>query len=104
MTLGLTGVSPVQASESDPMQIMRARGCVACHIIPGIPEAMSTLGPSLKGLSQRKRIVAGTLTNTEVNLRKWLANPKRVKPDTMMPNLGLSQEEVDVLVEYFGRI
>jgi len=90
------------ASELDPLQVMRTRGCAACHIIPGIPEARSTMGPTLKGLSDRKRIVARTLSNNEKNLRRWLKNPKAVKSDTMMPNVGLSDAEVNALIVHFN--
>lgn len=85
----------------DPNAVMRARGCAACHVIPGIPEARGTMGPTLKGLSKRKRIVARTLSNNDKNMRRWLKNPKGVKSDTMMPNVGLSDDEIETLVTHF---
>ena len=102
-SLGAGHVSVAQAGELDPLQVMRAKGCTACHIIPGIPEANGTMGPSLKDLGKRKRIVARTLSNNEKNLRRWLKNPKAVKSDTMMPNVGLSDEEIDTLIAHFKR-
>lgn len=90
-----------QTPTMDPIAIMRARGCTACHIIPGIAEARGTMGPTLKGLSERKRIVARTLTNNDKNMRRWLKNPKGVKSDTMMPNVGLSDDEIETLIAHF---
>lgn len=82
-------------------QIITTRGCAACHYVPGIPQATGTLGPSLKGLSARDRIAGGRLENSPENLRRWLQNPKAVLSSTMMPNLGLSDEEIEVLIEFF---
>lgn len=91
-----------QAGEAlEPLAIMRARGCTACHVIPGIAEARGTMGPTLKGLGKRKRMVDRTLTNNDKNMRRWLKNPKAVKSDTMMPNVGLTDEEIEVLVAHF---
>lgn len=81
--------------------IIRNKGCAACHYVPGVPEAMGRLGPSLKNLSKRVRIVGGQLENTPDNMRDWLKNPKEVKPSTMMPNLGLSDREIEILLEFF---
>jgi cytochrome c oxidase subunit 2 len=33
-------------------------------------------------------------------LRRWLANPSALKPNTEMPNLGLSETEIDALVAF----
>ncbi len=40
------------------------------------------------------------LTNTEGNLKRWLTNPPAVKPDAVMPNLNLSQADIDALTAY----
>jgi len=103
--IGAAAVPAVQAQTQtkalDPVAVMRAKGCAACHIIPGIPEARGTMGPTLKGLSKRKRIVARTLTNNDKNMRRWLKNPKAAKSDTMMPNVGLTDDEIEILVAHF---
>jgi cytochrome c2 len=101
IVMGAGMVSSTQASELDPLEVMRAKGCTACHIIPGIPEAKGTMGPTLKDIGNRKRIVARTLSNNEKNMRRWLKNPKKVRSGTMMPNVGLSDAEIDALVAHF---
>lgn len=84
-------------------EIILKRGCHGCHIIPGIPEATGTIGPSLKGISARRRIAGGKLKNTPANMHKWLKNPKRVKV-TMMPNLHLTESEIETLIDFFGTL
>jgi cytochrome c oxidase subunit 2 len=38
--------------------------------------------------------------NTPENLRAWLANPQALKPGVRMPDMKLSDDEVDALVSY----
>ncbi len=87
--------------KSAALKIMRSKGCGACHIIPGIAGAMGTVGPSLKGLKERTRIAGGRLENSPENLRDWLKDPKSIKSDTMMPNPGLTDGEIETLIEFF---
>ena len=69
-----------------------------------LPGKWIKAGPSLKGLSERKRIVGRTLKNNPENMKVWLKNPKSVMPGTMMPNMGLTDEEIEVLIVYFDTI
>lgn len=81
--------------------IMVERGCGGCHIIPGVEDAWGDAGPSLKNFSKRERILGNTVENNEENLRLWLKDTKAFKPGTLMPNLGLSDGEIDILVQHF---
>ncbi len=81
-------------------QIIAEKACIGCHVIPGVPGAVGTVGPSLAGLMSRDKIAAGLLDNTEENLRKWLADPRAIKANTLMVTPPLSPEEVDTLVEF----
>ena len=40
------------------------------------------------------------LQNTTQDMRVWLKDPPGVKPGSIMPNLGLNDHELDVLVAY----
>lgn len=91
-------------SSPEAKAILKTKACGSCHIIPGVEGAYSKFGPSLKGLRDRVRIVAGTMENNPENLKDWLRNPKSVKPDTMMPNTGLTDEEIEILIQYFDTI
>jgi cytochrome c2 len=101
VTLAVSIVNPIpsHAQALAAVDIMRQHGCPGCHVIPGIPEAVGTIGPTLEGLGSKARIVGGTLRNSPENLRRWLRNPKAVRM-TMMPNLGLTEPEIDVLIKF----
>ena len=38
------------------------------------------------------------------NLTKWLANPAEIKPGTFMPNLELTEKEINALIAYLGTL
>ena len=100
------GTTNAQAGslKSAAEKIFEAKGCKTCHYIPGIPGAFGTVGPSLKNLKNRPRIAGGVLENTEENLREWLKNPGNVKPNTLMPNTGLEDSEIDILLKFFNTL
>ncbi len=99
-----TTTALAESLKSAAEKIFEAKGCKACHYIPGIPGAAGTLGPSLKNLKNRPRIADGVLENTDENLREWLKNPKNVKPNTMMPNMGLEDSEIEILLKFFNTL
>lgn len=99
--VALAGGGGLALAAPGAAEILQARGCIACHVIPGVPNAVGVVGPSLKGLNNRARIAGGRLENSTENLRDWLKDPKGIKSDTMMPNLGLSDAEIDVLLKFF---
>lgn len=92
------------ADGASAKEILKSKGCGACHYIPGVPGARGAIGPSLKGLKDRVMIARGVLENTPENMRDWLKNPMGILPDTMMPNLGLEDAEIDVLIEFLGKL
>ena|SRR3990167_9190363 len=89
-----------QGEAEQGKKLFQERGCAACH---SIGKGKIT-GPDLLGVTKRR---------DEEWLKKWLKSP-----DTMimtdpiakemlgvymvpMPNLGLNDEEIDVLIDYF---
>jgi cytochrome c2 len=99
LAVSIVTARPSYAQALAAVDIIRQHGCPGCHVIPGIPEAVGTIGPTLEGLGSRARIVGGNLRNSPENLRRWLRNPKAVRM-TMMPNLGLTEKEIDVLIKF----
>ncbi|MBI2886136.1 MAG: c-type cytochrome [Chloroflexi bacterium] len=98
-----SGGSSGAASADRGKALVTEKGCIACHVIKSVPGAVGTIGPELDGMgdtAKRPKIVVNTLDNTADNLKKWLANPPAVRPGTAMPNLSLSQTEVDSLVAF----
>ena len=43
---------------------------------------------------------AGVLDHTPANLARWLKNPQAIKPGSHMPNLNLTDTQVNQLVAY----
>ena len=81
--------------------------CVACHAIRGLEGANGITGPDLTHLMSREDFAGSILALTEENLRAWLADPtalKPMQPDATpavgMPNLNLTQAEIDALVAF----
>lgn len=62
--------------------------CVACHSIGG---QGGVVGPALDGVGDRK---------TKEELIAWLNDPLKVKPDSKMPKLPLSEADIIELAAY----
>ncbi len=101
------------AAAGDPTigaMLIEQKGCPACHTIPGIPGANGTIGPNLGShdnvppVGQRPMIATypnGTVPNHGPDdLKAWILNPPALKPGTLMPNLGLTDEEATNIVAY----
>lgn len=89
---------PVQSSPDGPRSwaaaksAIRQYGCQTCHVIPGIVGATGTIGPSLDGIADRYYL-AGQLPNTPENLSIWIQHPHSVNPNTVMPEMNVSDED-----------
>ena len=104
LAFSMMGVTGSAIASSEAIALLQAKECGACHVIPGVKGAYGKAGPSLKGLRLRKRIVGGALKNSPKNLKAWLKNPKSIMPGTWMPNTGLTDKEVEILIRYFDTI
>lgn len=76
-----------------------AYGCGSCHTIPGIRGANGQVGPPLTSWSQR-RIIAGEVPNTPLNLITWITVPQSIEPGVAMPNLGVSDGQARDIAAY----
>jgi cytochrome c oxidase subunit 2 len=79
--------------------------CIACHAIDGYEESTGSaaavrIGPDLTHFASRDAFAGGVIENNEENLKAWLANPQQVKAGAQMPNLGLSDGDIDALTAY----
>lgn len=70
---------------------LQAYGCGSCHVIPGVPGAVSYVGPPLTDWADR-HYIAGSLSNTPENLIRWVREPQAIEPGTAMPNLGVTEQ------------
>lgn len=73
--------------------------CGACHTINDTTW-QGKVGPNLTHLGSRSMIAGGALPNTPENLARWLANPQAVKPGALMPNLQLSNDTIQSILEF----
>ena len=89
----------VTTAEQKAGMALFQQDCSTCHTIGGTA-FNGKIGPNLTALMERPTIAAGTLTNTPANLAKWLQNPPGVKPGALMPNLGLTQTQIQQLVSF----
>lgn len=74
-------------------------GCVACHQVPGVAGPQGRVGPPLGTIAER-RTVAGTLPHTPDNLRRWIQDPQEIDPGSLMPDVGVTDDDVDAIVAY----
>ncbi|MGE5446269.1 MAG: cytochrome c oxidase subunit II [Ignavibacteriales bacterium] len=91
--------TPTVGEAARGAQIFQERTCANCHAIAGT-RADARIGPDLTHLRDRQTIGAGVIENTPSSLAKWLANTQSVKPGSLMPNMRLSDSEVNALVAY----
>jgi cytochrome c oxidase subunit II len=79
--------------------IFQTASCTMCHTVRGTT-ALAEVAPDLTHVGSRTTLAAGTLPNTRGHLAGWLANPQSIKPGSRMPNLYLSNEELEALTAY----
>ena len=77
--------------------------CINCHTIKGTM-AMGTFGPDLTHLMSRETLGAGTVPNTAEKLRDWVRNPQTIKEGCNMPDMQLTDNELNQIVAYLGTL
>jgi cytochrome c oxidase subunit II len=73
--------------------------CVNCHAVQGA-SAKGTFGPDLTHLMSRETLGSGAAPNTPEKLRAWVRNPQAIKEGCLMPDMQLSDQELDQIVAY----
>ncbi len=68
-------------------QLIDQYGCRGCHVVGGTG---GMIGPDLDTLFERRE---------EAWIRAQIADPRRYKPDTVMPAFGLTEEQIDAIIE-----
>jgi mono/diheme cytochrome c family protein len=77
--------------------------CHACHSIPGISGPDRQVGPPLAGIGTR-RLIAGRLPNTHDNMALWIREPRRIDPETAMPDLGVTARDARDMAAYLATL
>ena len=81
--------------------LLRQFGCGTCHRIPGVAAAEGIVGPPLEGVGRRVYL-AGVVPNSPENMASFIRAPRRFKPSTTMPDLGVSEAQARDMVAYLG--
>lgn len=96
----LAGSETAGRAEMTPAEfgriLFQAKGCVVCHTHVegrlGYQGLTTDVGPNLTGTKLPAEYI-----------ETWLADPSAVKPETEMPNLELSQQEIEALAAFLTR-
>jgi cytochrome c oxidase subunit 2 len=91
------------ASLSAQREVFESLSCVNCHTIKGT-SAKGTFGPDLTHLMSRRTLASGMIPNTRDNLREWIKDPQTIKPGCQMPDMQLSNAQLDAVVAYLSSL
>lgn len=80
-------------------ELIRDKGCPACHVIPGVAGTGGQAGPPLARWSKR-HYVAGLLVNTPRELARWISDPQGVDPGNAMIDVGVTDAEAWHIAAY----
>ena len=84
-TAGLTG------NAARGKQVFSSSACIGCHSIAGNPAAMGVTGPNLTHVGSRSTLAAGRYPNAAAYMALWIKNARAMKPEVIMPTLGLDE-------------
>ncbi|HZQ07585.1 MAG TPA: cytochrome c [Anaerolineae bacterium] len=73
-----------------------AKGCMVCHR----HDSVATLRASAQMFDMDDVPNLSRLKIDSDYLRRWLRDPQGIKPNTAMPNLHLSDDEIEMLVAF----
>lgn len=88
-----------ETTATEGRKVFFANSCVNCHTINGT-SAQGKFGPDLTHLMNRQTLAAGVVTNTPDKLRQWIRDPQTIKIGCLMPNMQLTDAQVDQIVAY----
>ena len=91
------------ASVRKGQEVFLSQSCVNCHRVRGTL-ARGSYAPDLTHLMSRQTLVAGMVPNSREELRKWVIDPRRTKEGCLMPAFGLSEQQVDQIVDYLATL
>lgn len=99
------------STEFDGYQVFLNKGCTQCHTVLFDDESASVIvppegfnGPDLTHFASRSKFAGAILPedgeSREEALKRWLADPPQVKPGSFMPDLALTEQEIDDLIAW----
>lgn len=73
--------------------------CASCHAVKGTAAA-GVVGPNLTHVASRDRFAGEMFELNEENLKAWLEDPPARKPGSKMPDLDLTEDQINDLTAY----
>lgn len=95
----LTETSPPTSEQEAGRILVQEYGCTSCHQIPGVEAPEGRVGPPLGDFAERS-VIAGQLPHSRENAVLWITSPKVVEPETLMPDLDVTEEEAEAILAY----
>lgn len=110
--------APEEVSAENAAPVFQKGGCVACHVIPGVPGAVGTIGPNLSRIGERAQEYldtgeySGEAQSAEDFIRESILTPDaflaaecpngHCQPGQMPSTLAdlLSKKEIETAVQY----
>lgn len=92
----IAAATPAERGEA----LFLAKGCVMCHSHEAVRDVRNKTLGGFNSFSTGRDL--SDFTATPEYLRAWLQNPQLIKPGTMMPNLELSEAEIDALAAFIN--
>jgi cytochrome c oxidase subunit II len=89
----------LSGSSLEGSRLFQQMTCASCHTINGT-QAKGKTAPDLTHIASRSTLGAVVLLNTHENLAQWLKDPQSIKPEALMPNLKLTNSQIDRLESY----
>ena len=93
----------------DGYQVYLNKQCIQCHTVRFDDEEATNVlaaeafnGPELTHFATRGKFAGAILPeegeSREEALKRWLADPPAIKPGSFMPDLALTEQEIDALI------
>ncbi len=90
---------PSSGGAAKGAEVFKEKNCVDCHSIAGLM-TRGRVAPDLTHVGSRTTLAAGTVPNTPENLTQWLKNPQTVKKGVLMPDIGLTADQIKHLTAF----
>jgi len=89
---------------AEGLATFQGRGCAGCHTVQGVSNGV--IGPNLTHFASRTSFAGSIFDRTDPNLRKWLSDPRGVKPGNAMviPGGPLKPDEITKLIAYLNSL
>lgn len=81
--------------------VFLSQSCINCHRIRGT-KAQGDYAPDLTHLMSRQTLASGMIPNNRENLLRWVKDPQSIKQGCLMPPFGLSERQVELIVDYLS--